>query len=111
MNGASKIHLAGGNVAREARNKRHAHSAVPGFAFSTAQSTGSTQIPGPVIAGEDDQRVLVQIILLERLKHLPDAPVDLRNGIGVAPLAGASLESARHAQRDVREGVREIQEE
>ena len=64
-----------------------------------------------VVAGEDDQRVLGQPALVERLEHLADRPVELDDR--VAPRAHPALAGeprVRHA-RDVDVVGREVEEE
>ena len=65
----------------------------------------------PVVARDDDQRVLAQLQPIERFEHAADGRVEFLNDIAShSGLAGAAKPGMRHA-RNVRVVSREVEEE
>ena len=67
--------------------------------------------PRPVVAGVDDQGVLIQTLLLQGAQDLAGRPVDLADDVAVAALLGAAVELGPGVQRHVRHRVRHVEEE
>ena len=67
--------------------------------------------PRPVVRGEEEQRVLLQLLPLQCLHHLADRPVDLREDIAEETALRLARELLRNMQRHMRHVVREVEEE
>ncbi len=102
---------AGGYSRPPLGDKRDAESALKCRAFAAAQVCRTALIPGAVITGKQDERVVEETLLRERLVNLSHAPVDFVDRIAILAEAGASTEGLRCARRIM--GVREghIEEE
>ena len=82
-------HAAGCDLAGPPRERGDAHAAFPGAAFATAQGGGAAAIgafdePGAVVAGEDDERVRIELQLAQRVEHATDAGIDLLHPVAKA---------------------------
>src|SRR5258708_227963 len=97
--------------ARESGNKRLAESSFIRPALTAPQLSGTSLEPRTVVAGEDRERVVVDRIVFQCLQHLPYAPVDLRNRVGVQTHSGGTFERGRSRQRNVRKRVCEVKKE
>ena len=67
--------------------------------------------PRAVVAGEDDEGVVIEAVLFQRVENLPDGPVNLLNHVAVKARAGLALELVTHEEGHVRHRVREVEEE
>ncbi len=109
-------YAAGRDLARPPRERGDAHAAFPGGAFAAAQGTGAAAIrafdePGAVVAGEDDERVRVELQLAQRVEHTTDAGIDLLHPVAKAAVLRAALEGLAGMDGRVHSGVREVEEE
>ena len=78
----------GRNLSRPASDERFATTAVPHRSLALSQwqcraAVISVRQPRAVIRREDDHRVFVEAVLLQRFQNLPDRPVDLHNHVAV----------------------------
>ena len=83
-------HLAGLNVFRPPGDAGFAHTAFVSAPFAIAQRTSRTtgepsREPRAVVAGEKDERVVVEFFFSQRLENLSDAPIEFFNSIPVKP--------------------------
>ena len=67
--------------------------------------------PRTVVAGEQDQRVLAQPLLIEAAHDLAHRPVQLFHHVAVQPCPARARERRRREQRHVRHVVRQVEEE
>ena len=67
--------------------------------------------PGPIVAGEEHQRLLVQFQLFQAIENLTNAPIQLGHDIAIQSGAGAAVKVGRRRQRLMRHGVGQVQEE
>ena len=97
------------------------HAGHPDTAFETgplafSERPGTAAVfaiaqPGAVVGGEDDEGILLQAILLQGLEHLAHRPVDFFDNIPIEPLPGTSGKTRSGKDRNVRHGMRQIEEE
>ncbi len=83
--------FAGGNFPGPAHDARHAGAAFPTSALAFAQWRGGARVvavaePRAVVAGEDDQGIIFELVLLECLEDFADAPVNFHDDIAVESL-------------------------
>ena len=101
----------GGYPPRPAGEEGHAVPAIEALPLAAAEPTRAPLIPGAIIAGEDDQRVVSQAVPVQDGQKLAHTPVDLLYRVAEDAALGAVAERLRRVQRAVREGVREVEEE
>ncbi len=77
---------------------------------STASVLAIAQ-PRAVVGGEDDEGILLQAILPQGLEHLAHRPVDFFDNIPIEPLPRPPGKTRSDKDRDVRHGMRQIEEE
>lgn len=65
-----------------------AEAAFEGGGLSTSQVSRTALEPGAVVAGEENERVVEEVLLAERLNDLAYAPVDLLDGVTEVTEAG-----------------------
>src|SRR6187402_3427292 len=99
------------DMARTPGDQRDAHAAFPRHSLAAAELARAALIPGAVIAGEQEERVLVEPVLLQRLHDLPHGPIQLADDIAVNAVGALAAERRAGRQRDVRIGMGEIKEE
>ena len=104
------------DLPRPAGDERHPHAALPHRSLALAQPPGAAGVvavaqPRAVVAGEDHERVVGELVLVERLQDLAHRPVDLLDHVAEQPLLALPLELVADEQRDVRHRVRDVQEE
>ena len=114
--GDGTAHAAGRDLAGPPRECGDAHAAFPGGAFAAAQGTGAAAIgafdePGAVVAGQDDERVRVELQLAQRVEHATDTGIDLLHPVAKAAVLRAALEGLAGMDGRVHGGVREVEEE
>jgi len=100
---------------RPAHDERDADAAFEGRALAFTERSGRTGMtsevqPRSVVAGEHDDRVVGDALVLQRLQHGADGAVDVGQGVGVGRGALA-LEIRRGPERGVRHRGGEVQEE
>ena len=101
---------------RPAHHTRHSDAAFETGPLAFAERPGTAAVfaiaqPGAVVGGEDHQRVLLQTALLQGLEHLAHRPVDFFDNIPIEPLPGTSGKTRSGKDRNVRHGMRQIEEE
>ncbi len=84
---------------------------LPGLALSATQGQVAPLLLGTVVGGEDDQGLLVQAGILERFQDFSRRPVDFLDGVTITTSLGFTFESGTGEKGNVREGVRQIDEE
>src|SRR4029453_15822926 len=95
------------NVSRPARDQGHAHAALEGRALALAERTGAPAVLAPlrdgpagrpqepraVVAGEDDERLVVYAQLTELAQQLADARVELGGGGSLGAAGGTPADT------------------
>ena len=122
--GRQDIHGARDGVAHAARRdfprppseRRDAHAAFPGAAFTAAQRAGASAVgaldePRTVVARENDERLLIEPQLAQRVEHAAHAPVQLFHPVAEATVGGLARERRARMDRRVNGGVRQVEEE
>lgn len=109
-------HAAGRDFAGPPRECWDTHAAFPGAAFAAAQGAGAAAIgafdePGAVVTGENDECVLVELHLVQRVEHTTDAGIDFLHPVAKAAVLRAALEGFAGMDGRVHGGVREVEEE
>src|SRR5262249_20734889 len=102
--------LARRNGSGESGNKGHSHAALKCLPFASAQNSGAPLKPGPMIAGEDYERVVIDVVILQSLQNLTDTPIQFRDDVAVDSHAGRTPKRVGAGQRYVRERMRHEQE-
>ena len=107
---------AGRNLAGPAHDARHAVAAFPHRALAFAQRAGGAGVvavvePRAVVGGEDDERVVIEAVALERVEDLADRPVDFHHDIAEQAGAAFAAELVGDVQRHVDHRVRHVQKE
>ena len=107
---------AGGNPAGPAGDRGHADAPFPGAPLAAPQRACRGEVldradPGPVVAREDHERLLVDTVIPQGIKHLPHAPVHLFDPVAERAVAGAAAELLPRQQRQVNRGVGQVEEE
>ena len=70
-----------------------------------------TTRPTAVVRGIDDECVVIEIVLFQRIKNAADIMVQLLNGVAVFAPIGFALEGLTDAQWVVQHGVRQVEKE
>ena len=101
--------------ARPADDERHADTAFESRTFAFAERAGGAGMasevqPGAVVAGKDNDGVLINTLVFECLEHGTDGAIDIGHRIGIRSNSLA-LEVRRGAERGVRHRGREVEEE
>ena len=102
------------HVARPPGEGGLAHAAFPGRALPAAQRAGAAAVrtfhqPRAVVAREDDERVLREPLLAERLQDLAYAPIDLLDPIAETSVLRPAREGQARMDRGVHRVVRQIE--
>ena len=101
--------------ARPADNERHADAAFESRTLAFAIRASGTSVaaeiqPWAVVAGEDDNRVLIDTLVLKSFEHGTDRAIDIGHSIRIRRDTLA-LEVRRRTERGVRHRGREVEEE
>ena len=109
-------HAPRGNPTWPPHDRRHTGTTFEGSALTLPEWPGRAPVvpeiqPRSVVTREDHERVLRHPIPVERLEDLPGRPVHLLHHVAVQPLLARASERVRNAERNVRHGVGEIEEE
>src|SRR6185437_10353983 len=100
-----------GNCPRPARDERNPRAALVGGVLPPAQQAGAALIPRAVIAGEDHDRIFVELMALYGSENLSGAPIDFLDGIAVRAVIRFAGKFCRSLRGIVRIRVCEPQEE
>src|SRR6185437_7191722 len=95
---------------------RRPHAALPGGSLAFAQWTRGAAVcakrqPRTVVAREHDQRVAIEACGFQRVENPTRAGVELFDDVAVDAFRAVSLELRRAGERNVRERMREVEEE
>ena len=99
------------NSPGEARQEGFANAALICRALASAQLAGAALIPGPVVGREHHQRLIVEACLLELGQDFADAPIEFLHHVAVQAQWRLAAETLRRRQRNMRKGVRHVEEE
>src|SRR6185437_1894288 len=85
-------------------------AAFKGGSLTAAQHTGISLVPGSVVAGEENQRILAQALALNRLNDFPGTEVYFCDGISYVAKRRFALELFRGTGRVMRVRKRHVKE-
>ena len=114
--GGQGVRLAAGlHDTGPADDQRHTDAALESRALAFTERAGGTGVtaevkPRSVVAGEDDDRLLLDLLLAQGAQDRADGMIEIRQGVGVRR-GVLALEFGRSAERRVRHRSRQVEEE